>query len=226
MATEFLELIELDESRDLAAGDVGIWLDEMSRALDEPGEMRVPCGSCNACCRSAYFIHIGAGEVETLARIPRALLVPAPGRPEDRVMGFDERGHCPMLVGDACSIYPQRPLTCRRFDCRVFAAAGVDPSEDGKTEVAARTRRWRFDYARAHDRRRHAAVVTAARLLDENRRQLGRAAPANRTQQAVQAVACHEAVLELADEAAATGKRPGEQAILAAIRPADPDQAP
>ncbi len=213
---EFLDVVEIDEARDLPAGRFGDWLEAFGESLRRGRHMVVPCGPCNACCRSGYFIHIGAAEHETLARIPQALLVSAPGRPDDRVMGFDSRGRCPMLVDDACSIYEHRPLTCRRYDCRVFAAAGTVPEED-KADLGARARRWRFTYQGGEDERRHAATVTAARLLDEHRARLGAAAPVNRTEQAVRAVARHSAVLALDDRYRRSGEHPAEAEILAAI---------
>ena len=56
------------------------------------------------------------------------------------MLGHDERGHCPMLVDGACSIYDARPRTCRTYDCRVFAVSGIAP--DGQPDIAARVHRW------------------------------------------------------------------------------------
>ena len=113
----------------------------MRAALRDQAESAVPCDGCTACCRSAQFVHIGPEETDTLARIPAELLVPAPGQPGHRVMGYDERGHCPMLVDGACSIYAHRPKTCRTYDCRIYAAAGV---ETGRPEIDARVRQWQL----------------------------------------------------------------------------------
>ena len=108
--------------------------------------MDVPCGTCTACCRSSYFIHVEPDETDTLRHIPKQLRFPAPGRPKGhQVLGFDERGHCPMLTDAGCSIYEHRPRTCRSYDCRVFTAAGLSPAHDGKLAIAERTDRWRFD---------------------------------------------------------------------------------
>ena len=72
------------------------------------------------------FIHIQPEETQTLQRIPRALLFPAPGLPKGHVlMGYCDKGQCPMLVDNQCSIYEHRPQTCRDYDCRVFAATGI-----------------------------------------------------------------------------------------------------
>ena len=95
------------------------------------------------------FIHIEPDEIDTLAHIPNALLSPAPQLPRGHVvLGHDERGHCPMLIDGACSIYEHRPRTCRTYDCRVFTATAVDPvdGDDRKVLIGERVRRWRFTY--------------------------------------------------------------------------------
>ncbi len=125
----------------IPAGNLADWLAQMQEAL-AGGESDVPCGECTACCRSAHFIHVGADEAEALWHIPRKFLVPAPGAADGTlVMGFDEFGHCPMLGDDGCSIYEHRPQACRVYDCRVFAATGVEPD---KPAVAEQVARWQF----------------------------------------------------------------------------------
>src|SRR5690349_11565351 len=115
----------------------------MTAALAGTAESDVPCGSCTACCRSSQFVHIAPDERETLAVIPKELLFPAPRLPRGHVLlGYDERGHCPMLVAGGCSIYENRPRACRAYDCRVFAATGVTPSD--QPAVVERVRQWRF----------------------------------------------------------------------------------
>jgi Fe-S-cluster containining protein len=79
------------------------------------------------------FIHISPEETRTIQRIPRELLFPAPGKPKGHVlMGYTDQGYCPMLVAGECSIYEDRPQTCRDYDCRVFAATGI--SVDPRTQ--------------------------------------------------------------------------------------------
>ena len=138
----------------------------MQRVLDREQESDVPCDGCTACCRSAQFILVEPDETDTLAHIPRRLLFPAPRMPEGHmVLGHDENGHCPMLVDDRCSIYEHRPRTCRIYDCRVFAATGV---ESDKPAIAERVRRWRFEYASDDDRDEHAALrARAAELVGD-----------------------------------------------------------
>lgn len=153
----------------LAAGDFGDWLTGIGGALRGERSSDVPCGACTACCTASQFIHVAPDETETLARIPRALLFPAPGAPKGHVlMGYDERGHCPMLVENACSIYDHRPRACRTYDCRVFPASGVFPDEPEKAHVAARAKRWRFSYAAESDRVPHEAIRAAATFLREH----------------------------------------------------------
>ena len=154
------------EDRELAAGDFSSWVTGMQGAIRGDNESDVPCDGCTACCTSSQFVHIEPDETDTLAHIPAALLFPAPLRPRGHVvMGYDERGHCPMLVDDRCSIYEHRPRTCRTYDCRVFAAAGIEIDDDGKALIAQRVRRWRFSYPTPTDRERHDAVKAAAASL-------------------------------------------------------------
>ncbi len=134
----------MPETHDLPAGRFSTWLGQVG--------VDVPCGTCTACCTSSQFVHIGPDERDTLSHIPKALLFPAPGLPKGNVvMGYDERGHCPMFVDGACSIYEHRPRTCRTYDCRVFPAAGLEPDHDGRAEIAAQVRRWRFDVPEPDD---------------------------------------------------------------------------
>jgi len=140
-----------------------IWLQGMQAALAEEQPSEVPCGECNACCRTSHFIHVRPEERRARARIPRALLFPAPGLPPGNlVMGYDEAGRCPMLVDGRCTIYADRPIACRTYDCRIYAAAGIDADRD---EIAAQVARWRFTYPSQHDRELQEAVRAAARHI-------------------------------------------------------------
>jgi hypothetical protein len=156
-----------DES--LPAGEFSPWLRQMRLALRAEGGSDVPCNGCTACCTSSQFVHIEPDETETLAHIPEELLSPAPLLPKGHVvLGYDENGHCPMLVDNRCSIYEHRPRTCRTYDCRVFAAAGVDLDDADAIAVAERARRWEFALPTVGDRADIDAVRAAARFLADD----------------------------------------------------------
>ena len=70
-----------------------------------------------------------------------------------------------MLVDGECSIYAQRPRTCRSFDCRVFAAAGVSLGSGPRARVNARVWQWRFEYPSEFDAECQNAVLAAAAFL-------------------------------------------------------------
>ena len=183
------------EAEDLPAGDFSVWLGDMQAALRGERAADVPCAGCTACCTSSQFVHIGPDETETLAHVPGELLFPAPLLPRGHVvLGYDERGHCPMLVEGACSIYEHRPRACRTYDCRVFAAADLDAADDEKPLIAERARRWRFSYPTETDRKDHDAVRAAATFVREHPDELpAGTAPTTTTQAAVLAVEMHDA---------------------------------
>lgn len=189
---------DMNEQRDLAAGDFSAWASEMSDAIRGKRASDVPCAGCTACCTSSQFIHIGPDETDTLARIPAKLLFPAPFSPRGHVLlGYDERGHCPMLIDDRCSIYEHRPRTCRTYDCRIFPAAGlVLDDDDDKVLIARQARRWRFDFPAEIDRIRHEAVRAAATFLREHAGEMpAESAPTSTTRLAVLALQIHEVFL-------------------------------
>ena len=193
----------------LDAGDFGPWLTTMQAALRGEVATDVPCGGCTACCTSSQFVHVGPDEVTTLARIPAALRFPAPGLPRGHVvLGYDERGRCPMLVKDRCSIYDDRPRACRTYDCRVFAATGIEIPEATKKDIAARVARWRFSRPSGADRARMLAVQSAARFLHDHPEVAGTSSP---TQVAVLAIRIHSVFVD--DES------PGIEAIRGLMNP-------
>jgi hypothetical protein len=116
--------------------------------------------------------------------------------PGHYVLGYDERGHCPMLVDHVCTIYEHRPRTCRTYDCRVLAAADLTLDDEEKSAIAERVAQWRFSHPTPEDEREHRAVRDAAAFLED--------AVPSVTQRAVYAV-------ELSEE------------FVDGPRPADPD---
>jgi uncharacterized protein len=183
--------------RDLPAGDFSSWVVGMQGAIRGEHGSEVPCGGCTACCTSSQFVHIEPDETDTLARIPAELLFPAPRLPRGHVvLGYDERGHCPMLIDNQCSIYEHRPRTCRTYDCRIFPAAGVRIDDDDKVLIAQQAGRWQFSFPTPADRIQHDAVRAAATFLSEHTGLLPNDdVPSNATQLAVLAVELHDAFL-------------------------------
>jgi uncharacterized protein len=188
-----------DPSKDeptLAAGDFSPWMGEMDRALRGDGGSDVPCDGCTACCRSSQFVHIGPDEADTLAHIPADLLFPAPRLPVGHVLlGYADRGHCPMLIDNRCSIYEHRPRTCRTYDCRVLPAAGLE-GDDDKVSIARQARRWRFTFPTRGDRVEYDAVGAAVTFLDQHQHVVSAASvPMSPTQIAVLAIQVHRVFL-------------------------------
>ena len=186
----------MSDDPDLSAGDFSVWMTDVQAAILGQGESDVPCGTCTACCTASQFIHIGPSETDTLAHIPAAVLFPAPRLPRGHVvMGYDQRGHCPMLIEGKCSIYAHRPRTCRTYDCRVFPAAGITADAD-KPLIAEQASRWTFSYPSVDDRTQHDAVRASALYLREHPDAFPDGnVPANATQLAVAAIDAHVAFL-------------------------------
>ncbi|HEY4360847.1 MAG TPA: hypothetical protein VGN17_07760 [Bryobacteraceae bacterium] len=108
-------------------------------------------------------------------RIPKALLFKARGLPQGhKLLGYNDRGECPMFRDNACSIYEHRPQTCRDYDCRIFAATviAVDrgaQAGNARPEIAQRVSEWKFRYASEKSRSEQAALRRAAVFLQKNR---------------------------------------------------------
>jgi hypothetical protein len=148
------------------AGEFGAWLREMRAALRDDRDVDVACGTCVGCCTSSLYILLRPKDAPVLPHVPPEFLVESSRLPAgQRAMGYDARGHCPMLKNGACTVYALRPQTCRTFDCRVFAAAGIDAGGPDKAPITAQARRWTFTYASDDARRAHAAIRTAAQFM-------------------------------------------------------------
>jgi Fe-S-cluster containining protein len=155
---------------EIDAGDFATWLAQMIASFRGSGGTEVPCGACRGCCTSSYFIHVRPDERRTIEVVPKPLLSPAIGLPKGhRLMGFAPDGTCPMLKDRECSIYHQRPRTCRDYDCRVFAAAGIEAGGPDKATINQRVREWRFSYANEQDRQTQAAIRAVASFVENNR---------------------------------------------------------
>lgn len=182
--------MEMAKTNKIPAGDFSSWLVLIRKSLNDDSPMEVACGECNACCISSYFIHIKPEETQTIARISKKLLFPAPGFPKgNMLMGYDVNGRCPMQINNQCSIYEYRPVTCRNYDCRIFTAAGIMAGDVDKELISQRVREWEFSYPSQKDNDEHLAVQNAARFIFENIKDLpADIAPANESQLAILAI--------------------------------------
>jgi Fe-S-cluster containining protein len=149
----------------LAPAPFAAWVRATVATLVDDVPADVPCGACNACCRTFHQLHLRPGEKQARRRLPREYLSVAPGLPPGYLLlGYTEQGACPVLVGGRCTIYEDRPLVCRTYDCRLYAATGVEPD---RAEIAQQVRRWRFEYPAPEDRELQAAVLAAVRFIRE-----------------------------------------------------------
>ncbi len=149
-----------------AAGPFGVWLAAARASLHGAAGVAVPCGDCTGCCTSGYSIQLRPTDSRALAAIPVQWLVDsgefAPGQ---KTLPAQHDGHCRMLGTRGCSIYADRPQTCLDYDCRVFAAAGIDAGGADKAVINRRVRDWQFDYPTAGDRHAYEAVIAAATFI-------------------------------------------------------------
>ena len=210
----------MTQKQKLSAGDFSTWLSQLRHAHMTGGDIDVNCGECIGCCTSSYFIHIGPDEKQTVKRIPTELLFPAPGLPKGHVlMGYDKHGSCPMLVDSKCSIYKDRPLTCRQYDCRIFAAVGTAAVEKDKAQINEQAERWEFSYPTNQDRDEHMAVQKALAFFQEHKDSFPEnIVPTNPSQLALFAVKVYEVFLAGKESAESMNESPDyiARAIMAA----------
>ena len=74
----------------------------------------VPCGSCTLCCE-LLAPHLTPHEISS-GKYPMSFVE----GPEGPVVSLWRKpeGGCAMFVDGKCSIYEDRPMACRQFDCR------------------------------------------------------------------------------------------------------------
>ncbi len=155
-----------DETVD--AGPFGAWLESARRVLQGHGESDVPCGTCTGCCTSSYYIRIRPADRAAVAGISPGYFVRGRGMPPDEVlMGWRHDGTCPALAPTGCTIYAQRPMTCRDYDCRIFAAAGLEAGDERKAVINERVRTWRFRFETEAERRSFEAIRRAATFIQQ-----------------------------------------------------------
>jgi Fe-S-cluster containining protein len=106
------------------SGSVTTFMRNFMRGVKQ-GEVKVPCGSCTACCRSPHvLVELDQAEAERYGGVWS----------EERtrkVLPKKADGSCVYLIDEKCSIYQDRPLMCRTYDCRhslmVGKVSGGDP---------------------------------------------------------------------------------------------------
>jgi len=151
-------------SQHIDAGHFGQWLAAMRQVLRGERDADVPCGDCIGCCISSYPIPLRPGDARARAEVPEQYLLGQSAQGERWLMGFREDGSCPFMNGGRCGIYTDRPQTCRDYDCRIYAAAGLVP--DGTRQVIERrVRQWRFVFTADAERADAAAVKRAADFI-------------------------------------------------------------
>lgn len=209
----------MNEQQWRPAGCFSSWLRRTRSGLIKENGAVVDCGDCKACCTSSYFIHIRPEEVQTRSRINKKLLFPAPGLPKGNVLlGFFENGYCPMMVDDRCSIYEDRPITCRTYDCRIFTAAGIDAGDEDKALINQQARSWKFSYPSQRDRDMHASVKAAAQFLREHADCFpAGTVPNNPSQLAILAIKVYKVFLKGIDRPDKTGDESSNKATANAI---------
>jgi hypothetical protein len=200
----------------LPAGEFSTWLGatRSNQQLKNTGA-NVPCENCNACCRSSLFIHIKPNEIQTIKHIPKNLLFPAPGLPKGNVlMGYNEKGHCPMFINNKCSIYKYRPQTCRDYDCRIFTATGIILGQKTQALIAKRVKNWKFDYPTDLDHKEHLAVYEAAAFLQEHRDCFpAKTLPSHPSQLAILAIKVYEIFFNLKNLSVEVNQMPTDSII-------------
>lgn len=91
------------------------------------------CTRCGLCCTGVLFewVVVQEKEVDSVA----ALGLPVTVR-EDGRQGFDQP--CPMFSAGCCSVYAERPISCRRFRCELLKKvdAGETTPDEGRRIIA------------------------------------------------------------------------------------------
>lgn len=173
------------------------WREAPQDARTKPGAaVRVPCGSCSLCCRSAMRIPLTEEEA---ARFPHD--VSESGRAQLRHRGRD----CELYDAELgrCSVYETRPQACREYDCRALWLAGLRSTERGR-EINERLDTWRTQFKTERDYAIAAAVWLTARamLMEDPGADVGLVAGAAAVLAALQSDA---ELRELAQEARSAG---------------------
>lgn len=141
-------------------GSPVVWLKKFHQGI-EKGEVTVPCGTCDACCRDFDEIFLTDEEKDkyehTVNEGGRAVLA----RSDD---------HCFYLGRDGCSTYDDRPDNCRQFDCRALAHCGLFPVDFPRLNAAVQ--HWEPTFKNEEEKVLGMALRLAARAALESGRDL------------------------------------------------------
>jgi uncharacterized protein len=83
----------------------------------------VPCGTCTKCCEilAPYLtpeeVNSGLYPI-SLTQPTDTMAIENPDVGPIVTMFKNKTGGCSMFINNRCSIYKDRPLSCRQFDCR------------------------------------------------------------------------------------------------------------
>jgi len=146
------------------AGSFSAWLVQAHEALRTNKGMDVPCGDCVGCCTSSYSILLRPHDA-ALDSVPAQYLSTVSGLSYPHAkMDPLPNGHCPMFKEGKCSIYSVRPQTCLDYDCRIFAAAGMDAGAI-RPVINQRILQWQFSYESDAELKMHLAVKAASGFI-------------------------------------------------------------
>jgi uncharacterized protein len=73
------------------------------------------CQSCGLCCDGTLFARVPLGVNEVVPEAKLGVVTNEAG-----ARHFPQR--CTALGGTVCSVYAERPLACRRYECLLFGA--------------------------------------------------------------------------------------------------------
>jgi len=76
----------------------------------------LPCESCTACCRGQMRAVVIYPDEDSSRWQTRRLPKP---RLDWRILANEENGDCVYITDAGCSIWEDRPRSCRQYDCRV-----------------------------------------------------------------------------------------------------------
>ncbi len=111
-------------------GSPVVWLKKFHKGI-EKGEVTVPCGTCDACCRDFDEIFLTDEEAPKYEHI-----ICEEGKNAGRPTLARKDDHCHYLTEEGCSVYKDRPKNCRQFDCRALAHCGVFPMDFPRVNAA------------------------------------------------------------------------------------------